>query len=67
MNEQDNASLNRQIYLLEQKVEQITEVLSQIYDVFYFAEDKNGNDLIRPSALSYLKSQLDQLRELPDA
>ena len=67
MNEQDNASLNRQIYLLEQKVEQITEVLNQICNVLYFATDEDGNDLIRPRDLSSLESQLEQLREVPDA
>ena len=66
MNEQD-IQVNRQLYLLDQKVELITEVLSEIYDALYFAEDSNGKDLMRSSGLAFVKSQLEKLRELPDA
>ena len=65
MNEQD-IQVNRQLYLLDQKVELITEVLSEIYDALYFAEDSNGNDLMRSSGLAFVKSQLEKLRGLPD-
>jgi hypothetical protein len=66
MNEQD-IQVNRQLYLIEQKIEQIQEVLDQIYNVFYFADDKNGNDLFRPAQLKHLESQVQKLKEIPDA
>jgi signal transduction histidine kinase len=66
MNEQD-IQFNRQLYLIEQKIEQIQEVLDQIYNVFYFAADKNGNDLSHPTQLKHLESQVQQLKEIPDA
>ena len=66
MNEQDN-QVNRQLYLIDQKIEHIGAVLDEISTVLYFAQDSNGNNLIRSKDLDRVESKLKELRGLPDA
>lgn len=63
----ENALLNRQAYLLEQKVELMGEILQDVYDTLWLIEDSYGVNLIRPKFLANLKELLAQLNEIPDA
>lgn len=60
-------NLNRQVYLLEQKVDLMEQILQEIHDTLLLVEDVNGVNLIREKFLTHTNYLLVQLGEIADA